>query len=120
MRALRLPLSRGAFMFTLTLMNRLYSGACMRWISTIVIIVIGTMLTPAPAMYARAGQATVSIQALDVCNGSATGITVDQPNSIPACSCNLLPPLMAGVGHLADAPFKPLLLSCQDERPPRA
>lgn len=85
------------------------------------VIVIGLMiLAPAPVMHPPAGQAAVSIQAYDICHGSASGITVDMPYSVPECLCNLFPLQVAGVRINAHTPFKPLLISFQDERPPQA
>jgi len=115
-----LPLSLVNFNFTLTTLDRLSYTACMRRISIMLVIVIGLMtLMPAPAMYPHAEQAAVSIQPYDICHGSATGINLDMPYSIHACSCNLLPLLVAGVRKNLDTPFKPLLITFQDERPPR-
>jgi hypothetical protein len=91
----------------------------MRRISIMLLVVIGLMtLMPAPAIYPFAGQATVSIQAFDVCHGSSTGINVDMPYSINERCCNLLPPLFTGVQNSHDTPFRPLLITFQDERPP--
>ena len=83
------------------------------------VVVIGLMtLTPAPAISPFAGQATVSIQAFDVCHGSSTGINVDMPYSINERCCNLFPPLFTGVQNLPNMPFSSLLITFQDERPP--
>jgi len=83
------------------------------------VVVIGLMtLTPAPAIYPFAGQATVSIQTFDVCH-SSTGINVDMPSSINERCCSLFPPLFTGVRNHLDLPFRTLLIAFQDERPPR-
>jgi hypothetical protein len=91
----------------------------MRRISITLVIAIGMMiLATALPMCPNAGQCTVNIQTLDVCHGSAPGINLDTPYSIDECCC-LLHPQLIDVWKISDSPFKPLLISFQDERPPR-
>ena len=78
------------------------------------------MLAPAPSAYPQAGQAALSIQALDVCSGSAAGIDLNLPYFIQECPCTPLPLLHIGDRNVPSVLFNPLLIPFQDERPPRA
>jgi len=86
-----------------------------------VLIAITLMvLAPATAVVPSAGYSTLSIQTLDVCHASASGINLDLPDSIHERPCTLSPLLFAGVQDAATLPFKVSLITFQDERPPQA
>lgn len=94
---------------------------CMRFLAFMLVFAIGlTTLAPAPATYPRTGQSVLSIQALDVCNSSATGIDLILPYFIQECPCSPLPPMHFDIRTITAIFFDPLLLPFQDERPPRA
>lgn len=92
-----------------------------RPLSFILVIVIGLLtVTPSPSAYHPAGQAALSIQALDVCSGSSAGIDLNLPYFIQECPCTPLPLLYIGDRNVPSVLFNPLLIPFQDERPPRA
>ena len=92
----------------------------MRTIAIVLVIVIGLMiLATATSNCLLAGAGVVSIGTLDVCHGSAAGINVDIPYSIDD-RFDLFPPLIVSILNIVDVSFRPLLISLQDERPPRS
>lgn len=93
----------------------------MRLMSIIVLTAMSLMvLAPAASVTPYAGHAAVSIQTLDVCHGSASGINIELPCSIHECPCSQSPLKFSGIRKTMDATFTPLFLSFQDERPPQA
>ncbi len=99
----------------------MYYAATMKWKAIIVLLAIAFSIVVPPALpFLSDHNAMAEIGTLDVCHSAAPALfsNGDMP-CVNECACRHLPLVESKKAVVVTFPFKPLLISFQDERPPK-
>ena len=92
----------------------------MRVQSVLILIMIGlSLLSPGSSDLPTGEAVTISIEALDVCNGGPSFVDPEFP-CISTYPSQLNPLKLTEVAEIEASPSKPCLIAYQDERPPKS
>jgi hypothetical protein len=94
----------------------------MKWQAVIVLLAIALSIVVPPSLPLLSDHGAIAaIGALDVCHSATPALSSngDMP-CVHECPCGHLPMSEYKNAKIFTPPFKPLLISFQDERPPKA